>query len=111
MDKLRTAWRVHDPSKYNRIQSRQLPLLGTLVEPRSPTERVVAEIWRQAFSMHCVGNKDSYEDLGGDSLLAARIFADLKKSFTIKILWSLLADARIIEQLATAIDDLRERAK
>jgi acyl carrier protein len=72
---------------------------------------VVAEIWRLAFGMDCVGIKDGYEDLGGVSLLAASIFADFEKSFTIKIPWSLLADARIIEQLATANDDLRERAK
>jgi acyl carrier protein len=91
------------------VQRRMLPLLGTFVEPRSPTERAVAEIWRQAFNMDCVGIKDSYEDLGGDSLLAASIFVDLEKSFGIKIPWSLLEDARTIEQLAVAIDDLRQR--
>jgi hypothetical protein len=38
---------------------------------------MLAEIWRRAFGMDCVGITDNYEDLGGDSLLAASIFVEL----------------------------------
>jgi acyl carrier protein len=61
--------------------------------------------------MDCIGIKDDYEDLGGDSLLAASIFAELEKSFGVKIPWALLTQARTIEQLAIAIDHLRQRAR
>ena len=90
------------------VQRGQLPLLGAYVEPRTPTERKLTEMWRLAFGMDCVGITDNYEDLGGDSLLAACIFAELETSFGIKIPWALLAEARTIEQLATAIDNLRQ---
>jgi acyl carrier protein len=93
------------------IQRRQLPLLGAYVEPRSPTERMLAEIWRRAFGMDCVGVADSYEDLGGDSLLAASIFVEIETSFGVKVPWTLLLEARTIEQMAQRIDGLQQRAK
>jgi acyl carrier protein len=93
------------------IQRRQLPLLGAYVEPRSPTERMLAEIWRCAFDMDFVGIADSYVDLGGDSLLAASIFAELEASFGLKLPLALLIEAGTIEQLARRIDSLQQRAK
>jgi acyl carrier protein len=93
------------------IQRRQLPLLGPYVEPRSSTEQMLAEIWRRALGMDCVGVTDNYEDLGGDSLLAASIFAELESSLTIKIPWALLEEAATIEQLALRIDALQHRMK
>jgi acyl carrier protein len=61
--------------------------------------------------MDCVGITDSYEDLGGDSLVAASIFAELETSFGVKLPWALLAEAGTIEQMAAAIDNLQQRAK
>jgi acyl carrier protein len=93
------------------IQRCHLPLLGAYVEPRSQTERALAEIWRRAFGMDCVGITDSYEDLGGDSLVAASIFAELEVNLGIKIPWASLVEARTIEQLAAVVDDLQRRMK
>ena len=70
---------------------------------------MLAQIWRRALGMDCVGVTDSYEDLGGDSLLAASIFAELEASLKIKIPWALLEEAATIEQLALRIDDLQRR--
>ena len=93
------------------IQRGQLPLLGPYVEPRSPTEQMLAEIWRRTLGMDRVGVRDNYEDLGGDSLLAASIFAELEASLRIKIPWALLEEAATIEQLALRIDNLQRRIK
>ena len=93
------------------IQRRQLSLLGAYVSPRSPTEQTLAEIWRRAFDMDYVGVTDSYEDLGGDSLLAASIFAEIEMSFGLKIPLSLLVDAGTVEQLAQRIDSLQQVTK
>jgi acyl carrier protein len=91
------------------IKRQQLPLLGPYVEPRSPTEKMLAEIWCRAFGMDCVGVTDNYVDLGGDSLLAASIFAELETNLGIKIPWSLLDEAATIEQMAVRIDELQQR--
>ena len=92
------------------IQRSQLPLLGAYVEPRSPTEKKIAEVWKRALGMDRVGITDNYEDLGGDSLLAASIIAELETSFGTKMPWALLADAGTIEQMAVAIDKLKQGA-
>jgi acyl carrier protein len=91
----------------NTVRRSQLPLLGAYQEPRSSTEKKLAEIWCRALAMDRVGIKDTYEDLGGDSLLAASIFAEMEKDFNIKIPWALLADADTIEAMALEIDKLR----
>lgn len=85
----------------------QFPLLGAYVEPRSSTEKTLAEIWCRAFRMDRVGITDNYEDLGGNSLLAASIFAEIEMSFKAKLPWALLDEAGTIEQLAAAIDNLQ----
>jgi acyl carrier protein len=72
---------------------------------------MLAEIWRRAFDMDCVGIADSYMDLGGDSLLAASIFAELQASFGLEIPLALLIEADTIEQLAQRIDSLQQRKK
>ena len=43
------------------------------VAPRSPTERVLADIWREALAVERVGLYDSFFDLGGHSLLAMTV--------------------------------------
>jgi acyl carrier protein len=70
---------------------------------------MLAEIWRRAFGMDCVGITDNYEDLGGDSLLAADIFVELETSFGMKIPWALLEEAATIEQLAVKIEQLQQQ--
>jgi acyl carrier protein len=93
------------------IERRQLPLLGPYVEPRSPTEKVLAKIWCHFLNVDTVGIKDSYEDLGGDSLLAAGIYVEIEEKFKVKVPPLMLAEARTIEQLASRIDELQQRKK
>jgi acyl carrier protein len=89
------------------IERREFPLLGPYVEPRSSTEKMLAQIWCRMLSMDCVGIRDSYEDLGGDSLLAAGIIVEIETTFKVKVPWAILAEAGTIEQLAPRIDELK----
>lgn len=81
------------------------------IEPRTPTERILAEIWRKALSMDQVGVEDSYFDLGGDSMLAAVIFAETESAFGIAIPMAILTETPTIALLAPKIDDLIRAAK
>ena len=82
----------------------QFPLLGDYVPPRTATEQKLADIWRDTLGMDQVGIEDAYEDLGGDSLLAAGIFAEIEQTFAIEIPMATLVDAPTIEQLARKVD-------
>jgi acyl carrier protein len=96
----------HVPEPGAMVLRRQFPLLGPYVPPRTPTEQKLAEIWRSALGMDQIGIADSYEDLGGDSLLAAGIFAEIERTFAIEIAMATLVDAPTIQQLAPRIDAL-----
>src|SRR5262249_52455986 len=54
-------------------------------------------------SMDQIGVRDEYEGLGGDSLLAAAIFAEIEQTFSIEIPMATLVDALTIEQVAPRI--------
>jgi acyl carrier protein len=43
--------------------------------------------------------------------MAASIFEELEKSFGIKMPWSLLVDARTVQQVAVAIDALKRQTE
>jgi acyl carrier protein len=86
------------------VLRRQLPLLGPYVAPRTATERKLADLWRDALGMDQVGVRDGYEDLGGDSLRAAGIFAEIEQTFGIEIPMATLVEAPTIEQLARRVD-------
>ena len=88
------------------VRRQQLPLLGGYAGPRTPTERKLTEIWSEELSMDMVGITDNYEDLGGDSLLAASTFARIETRFGVDIPMYSLVDAPTIEQLARQIDCL-----
>jgi NADP-dependent 3-hydroxy acid dehydrogenase YdfG/acyl carrier protein len=55
------------------------------VAPRNEIEKKLAELWRQTLHIDRVGVKDSFFELGGDSVLAAQILSLAQKYFGIRI--------------------------
>ncbi|HLJ18881.1 MAG TPA: phosphopantetheine-binding protein [Stellaceae bacterium] len=89
------------------IRREQLVLLtAPYVEPRTPTERALAEIWCTALSLDRVGIEDRYLDLGGDSLMAAVIFAEIETKLDVRLPMVILDSAPTIAQLAQEVDAL-----
>jgi acyl carrier protein len=89
----------------------QFSLLPPYVAPRTVTEQKLAEIWQRALGVDCVGITDSYEDLGGSSLVAASICIEIEKSFAINIEMGTLLGAPTVEELALKVDQLTRSAK
>jgi len=54
---------------------------GVYLAPRDATERALAEIWGTALGLEQVSVHASYASLGGTSVRAARIVADVRKRF------------------------------
>jgi len=78
------------------------------VAPRDPVELKLANIWEQTLGLRPVGVKTSFFDLGGRSLLAARMFMKISREFGKDLPLSLLFQAPTIEQLA---NELRSKRK
>lgn len=83
---------------------------GAYFPPRDATERKLVEIWEAILNVRPIGIKTSFFDLGGRSLLAARLFMKLLPEFGKDLPISTLFHAPTIEKLAcelrsqTAVD-------
>lgn len=74
------------------------------VAPRPGTEAELAQIWSELLGIATVGAADSFFDLGGHSLIAVRMFGQLRKKFGPDMPISTLFEAPTIAQLAALIE-------
>src|SRR6185437_8503093 len=52
-------------------------LASSYIAPSTPMEKIIAQVWAQALRLEKVGVHDNFFDLGGHSLLLARVHARL----------------------------------
>lgn len=71
--------------------------------PRDKIEKTIGEIWQKLLGVNHIGIHDNYFDLGGDSVLAVRLFAQIEKIFGRKLPLAILYEAPTIEQLASIL--------
>ncbi|MDZ8052915.1 MAG: alpha/beta fold hydrolase [Aulosira sp. ZfuVER01] len=65
----------------------------------------LTEIWENFLGIHPIGITDNFFDLGGHSLIAVRLFAEIEKAFGKTLPLSILLQAPTIEQLAHFLRD------
>ncbi len=70
------------------------------VAARSPAEARVAAIWSAVLDLEAVGVNDRFLDLGGDSLLAARVVSRVVDAFGLAPASAGLAGARTVAEMA-----------
>ncbi|HVE91284.1 MAG TPA: amino acid adenylation domain-containing protein [Actinomycetota bacterium] len=73
------------------------------VEPRSPTERLLASIWRDVLGLDRVGVTDDFFELGGHSLLATQVLSRVRATFQVPLSLRALFDAPTVQRLADEI--------
>lgn len=76
---------------------------GEFVEPRDNLERALVGIWQELLGVSTIGVRDSFFDLGGHSLIAVRVFAQIKKMFQVELPISVLFAAPTIEGCANLL--------
>ena len=72
--------------------------------PRTPTEKLLAEIWRDVLGLSHIGIHENFFDLRGHSLLAVRLFAQVEKRFGRRWPLATLFQAPTIGQFAATIE-------
>jgi len=87
----------HTPSRMVRSRPR---LDVTFVEPRTDLERRITEIWEEVLGVQPIGIRDSFFDLGGNSLLAMRLFAQIEGTCGSVTSLSTFFQTPTIEQIA-----------
>jgi thioesterase domain-containing protein/acyl carrier protein len=73
------------------------------IAPRTDTERKLAAIWRRVFDRE-VGVRDDFFDLGGHSLMAVTLFAEIESEFGQSLPLATLYEAATIERLAAVVE-------
>ncbi|MEH2377490.1 MAG: amino acid adenylation domain-containing protein [Nostoc sp.] len=79
----------------------------TFATAENPLQLQLTEIWENVLGIHPIGIQDNFFDLGGNSLLAVRLFSQIEKIAGKNLALSILLQAPTIEQLANIIE--RER--
>jgi amino acid adenylation domain-containing protein len=71
--------------------------------PRDEVEKQLANIWEKVLGIQPIGVKDNYFDLGGNSLQALHLFAQIDRKFGKQLPLSTLLKAPTVEALAHII--------
>jgi len=78
------------------------------VAPRTPTEKVLAELWQEILGLDAVGVHDDFFAIGGHSLLATQVLSRIRRRLKVNLPLRTLFERGTLEQLAAAVDQQRE---
>jgi hypothetical protein len=103
------------PLTNGKVDRRALPapdhgrpeLAARYVAPRNELERRLVEIWEEILDVCPVGVDDDFFDLGGYSLLGAKLIEEIKNAFQVELPLPLLGEQPTIAQLAAHIEMVR----
>jgi amino acid adenylation domain-containing protein len=78
---------------------------GELVLPRNDTEKRMVEIWKDLLGIDVIGVYDDFFDLGGNSLLAARLLIQIENAFCKKLSLATIFLMPTVEKIAKILLD------
>jgi len=88
------------PDKQTELIQQDPEIRAEYVAARDPLERKLAAIWEELFEVPRIGIKDDFFELGGQSIMAAKMITQIEKEFGKRVDLSMLLIDRTIEQLA-----------
>ena len=77
-------------------------------EPRTVIERTIADVWQTLLGIDRIGVDDPFLDIGGDSLLAITLDAELRNIFHIKLPLNVVFSHDTVAKLAAYLVDNEE---
>lgn len=92
----------------NKIDVTALPVLGAeaasmsaaAVQPRNPHELQLTALWRQVLQDDSIGIHDNFFEVGGHSLKAVELFAQIEHVYGVKLPLAVLFQSPTIEKIA-----------
>ena len=80
-------------------------LENVFVAPRNTLELLLTKTWEKVLEVQPIGVKDNFFDLGGDSFLAVRLFAQIANVYGKKLAPATLFHAPTIEEMASLLSE------
>lgn len=96
------AWDARPGALMSQVEQKNSAMIA-IEKPKNDVERRLLDIWTSLFGMEEIGTNRDYFDLGGDSLLAVRLFKRIEAEFQIRIPMATLFEAPTIKLLADLI--------
>jgi amino acid adenylation domain-containing protein/non-ribosomal peptide synthase protein (TIGR01720 family) len=78
--------------------------------PRTPTQKVVADLWAELLGVRRVGVHDNFFELGGDSVLVIQMLSRLRKTIALELTVGTVFEAATVASIAWVIDKLKEQS-
>ncbi|WP_313931398.1 amino acid adenylation domain-containing protein [Nostoc sp. FACHB-133] len=82
----------------------------TFVAPRNEVEREITQIWEQILGVQPIGVKDNFFEVGGNSILAVKLFWQIEKIFSKNLPLAILFQSGTVEALAKIISQEEDLA-
>ncbi len=79
-------------------RSRTLP--ADPATPAADTEHKLLQLWKEVLGIDAIGVEDDFFALGGTSLMAARLFAEISRRFAVRMPLSAIVEAPTVRALA-----------
>ena len=91
------------------LKSWRMDRTATIVAPRTPVEKRLADIWAEVLALDEVGICDNFLDLGGDSLAASRVISRVIQAFDVDLALRALFDAPTVAEMAAIITESQHK--
>ncbi|WP_304451228.1 non-ribosomal peptide synthetase [Nocardiopsis sp. YSL2] len=75
------------------------------VEPSTPTEELVAEVWADVLKLDRVGRGDNFFDVGGDSVKSIQVVGEIREALGVTVPTRALFDHQTVQAYAAAVED------
>jgi amino acid adenylation domain-containing protein len=82
----------------------------TFIAPRNEIERELSQIWEEVLGIQHISVRDNFFDVGGHSLLAIQLFAQIQNKFAKKLPLATLFQSGTVEALAQMLGEKEELA-
>lgn len=84
----------------NGAESRLRPTPDRYMAPRTPMEAAVARTWEKVLGLRDIGAQDDFFELGGDSVLAVQVIANIGSTLNLELSIYDFFDAPTVEEVA-----------
>ena len=91
--------------KVNGVENSRSHIGAEFVAPGNSTEQKIAEIWEELLGIHPIGIHDEFLRLGGNSLLAIKVAAELREAFQIEFPLEALLRSATVAEIALLVED------
>lgn len=76
----------------------------TVIAPQNKNEELLVNLWKKLLSVDTVSTDDNFFDMGGHSILAAQLFADIEKETGKQLPLALLFKHQTISEIASLLE-------